>query len=59
MGIRASHTAEVLLEDCPIPAENVLGGNENSSEAGAGAPGRSRASVALKTFEMTRPIVGA
>ncbi|HTD45649.1 MAG TPA: acyl-CoA dehydrogenase family protein, partial [bacterium] len=25
MGIRASHTAEVLLEDCTIPVENVLG----------------------------------
>src|ERR1700720_4024454 len=28
MGIRASHTAEVILEDCTIPAENVLGGVE-------------------------------
>src|SRR5467141_5432261 len=28
MGIRASHTAEVLLEDCEIPLENVLGGVE-------------------------------
>src|SRR3989442_2685812 len=28
MGIRASHTAEVLLEDCRIPLENVLGGVE-------------------------------
>src|SRR5690349_19982752 len=28
MGIRASHTAEVLLEDCKVPAENVLGGME-------------------------------
>jgi alkylation response protein AidB-like acyl-CoA dehydrogenase len=28
MGIRASHTAEVILEDCRIPLENVLGGME-------------------------------
>src|SRR5256885_5856997 len=28
VGIRASHTAEVLLEDCTIPADNVLGGME-------------------------------
>src|SRR5205807_7989784 len=28
LGIRASHTAEVILEDCRIPLENVLGGVE-------------------------------
>src|SRR3981081_1777495 len=28
MGTRASHTAEVILEDCTIPVENVLGGLE-------------------------------
>jgi acyl-CoA dehydrogenase len=28
LGIRASHTAEVLLEDCRIPLENVVGGME-------------------------------
>src|ERR671919_2015382 len=28
LGIRASHTAEVLLEDCRVPLENVLGGME-------------------------------
>src|SRR5216683_637910 len=33
MGIRASHTAEVLLEDCTIPLENVLGGIENQAIA--------------------------
>src|SRR5207253_8489853 len=26
LGIRASHTAEVLLEDCRIPLEDVVGG---------------------------------
>ena len=26
IGIRASHTAEVILEDCRIPVENLLGG---------------------------------
>ena len=26
IGIRASHTAEVVLEDCRIPVENLLGG---------------------------------
>jgi alkylation response protein AidB-like acyl-CoA dehydrogenase len=28
LGIRASHTAEVLLEDCRIPADCLLGGSE-------------------------------
>ena len=28
LGIRASHTAEVVLEDCRIPVENLLGGEE-------------------------------
>src|SRR5712664_3724709 len=53
MGIRASHTAEVLLEDCTIPLENVLGGIEKLEAK------HQRSSVALKTFELSRPIVGA
>ena len=28
MGIRASHTAEVLLQDCKVPGANLLGGKE-------------------------------
>jgi acyl-CoA dehydrogenase len=61
MGIRASHTAEVLLEDCTIPAENVLGGVEKleAKLARAREGNHQRSSVALKTFELTRPIVGA
>jgi acyl-CoA dehydrogenase len=61
MGIRASHTAEVLLEDCTIPAENVLGGVEKLEArlARAREGTHSRSSVALKTFELSRPIVGA
>src|SRR3981081_142355 len=61
MGIRASHTAEVLLEDCTVPAENVLGGMEEveGKLARASEGTHSRSSVALKTFELSRPIVGA
>ncbi|MEA2656412.1 MAG: acyl-CoA dehydrogenase, partial [Chloroflexota bacterium] len=61
MGIRASHTAEVLLEDCTIPLENVLGGVEKLEArlARAREGTHSRSSVALKTFELSRPIVGA
>ena len=62
LGIRASHTAEIILEDCRIPAENLLGGMEKLEKKLARArSGESsgRASGALATFELTRPIVGA
>jgi acyl-CoA dehydrogenase len=61
LGIRASHTAEVLLEDCRIPLENVVGGVERleSKLARARSQNGSKASAALKTFEMTRPTVAA
>ena len=60
LGIRASHTAEVLLDDCRVPLENVLGGMEKleGKLAKARANG-TRTSAALKTFEMTRPSVAA
>ncbi len=61
MGIRASHTASVILDDVAIPSENLLGGEERleAKLAKARAGEKSRGSVALKTFEMTRPVVGA
>ncbi len=62
LGIRASHTAEVILEDCRIPADNLLGGMEKLERKLARArSGESsgRASGALATFELTRPVVGA
>jgi acyl-CoA dehydrogenase len=60
LGIRASHTAEVLLQGCRVPLENVLGGMEKleGKLAKARANG-TRTSAALKTFEMTRPSVAA
>jgi butyryl-CoA dehydrogenase len=48
MGIRASHTSEVLLDNCRIPADNMLG-----SEEGTGFYG------AMKTLESSRPLVAA
>src|SRR5215204_4399836 len=61
MGIRASHTAEVILEDCRIPVENLLGGMDKLSRKLERARSGQKAgsSNALATFEMTRPIVGA
>jgi acyl-CoA dehydrogenase len=61
LGIRASHTAEVILEDCRIPAENLLGGEEKlQRKLERGRSGqKSRSADALATFEMTRPLVGA
>jgi acyl-CoA dehydrogenase len=61
LGIRASHTAEIVLEDCRIPAENLLGGEEKlQKKLERGRSGqKSRSADALATFEMTRPLVGA
>ena len=61
MGIRASHTAEVILEDCRIPGDCLLGGEEKleSRLAKAKEGHVGKGSGALRTFEMTRPLVGA
>src|SRR3954447_16313995 len=62
LGIRASHTAEVILENCRIPLDNLLGGMEKLErklERARRGESSGRASNALATFEMTRPIVGA
>src|SRR3954469_25465088 len=60
-GLRASHTADVFLDDCRIPAANVLGGKEKLDErlARAREGQRSRSQAAMGTFERTRPTVGA
>jgi alkylation response protein AidB-like acyl-CoA dehydrogenase len=61
MGIRASHTAEVVLEDVRIPGRCLLGGKDKLDErlARAREGASSRHQAALATFEATRPIVGA
>ncbi|MHB8509574.1 MAG: acyl-CoA dehydrogenase family protein [Candidatus Dormibacteria bacterium] len=61
LGIRASHTAEVLLDECRIPSECLLGGEEKlQARLGKAREGHvSKGSGALRTFEMTRPLVGA
>ena len=60
LGLRASDTSEVLLDDCRIPLENVLGGVEKLEaklEKARATDGKH--SAALKTFEITRPSVAA
>ena len=59
LGIRASHTAEVILEDCFVPSENLVGGQEklDAKLERARGGGHVRESVALRTFEITRPLV--
>ncbi|MFM9139251.1 MAG: acyl-CoA dehydrogenase family protein [Solirubrobacterales bacterium] len=60
-GIRASHTAEVILDDVRIPAANVLGGKEKLDErlARAREGTQARTQAAMATFEASRPTVGA
>ncbi|WP_020522588.1 acyl-CoA dehydrogenase family protein [Catelliglobosispora koreensis] len=61
LGIRASHTADVFLDDVRIPGNLVLGGKEKLDErlASARSGGSSRGQASMKTFELTRPSVGA
>jgi alkylation response protein AidB-like acyl-CoA dehydrogenase len=61
MGIRASHTAEVLLQDCRVPGRNLLGGKERLDErlARAREGKRSGSQGAMATFEASRPLIGA
>jgi acyl-CoA dehydrogenase len=60
-GLRASHTADVFLDDVRIPGSCVLGGKEKLDERLARArEGRSsRGQAAMRTFEISRPTVGA
>ena len=60
-GIRASHTADVHLDDCRIPADYVLGGKEKLDErlARVREGKKSKSQAAMATFEASRPTVGA
>jgi acyl-CoA dehydrogenase len=53
MGIRVSDTAQLIFEDCRVPAENVLGELGAKKEKGGSYKG------AMATFDATRPIVAA
>ncbi|MBO8200419.1 acyl-CoA dehydrogenase family protein [Streptomyces smyrnaeus] len=65
-GIRASHTAEVVLDDVRVPGHCLLGGKEKLDERLARARERAEQgsgervkNAAMATFEASRPAVGA
>lgn len=56
MGLRANETAELLFEDCFVPIENLLGGEQLYKRSRSDQSGFE---MAMKTFDSTRPIVAA
>jgi alkylation response protein AidB-like acyl-CoA dehydrogenase len=60
-GVRASHTAEVVLDDVRVPGRCLVGGKERLdarlARLAAGQAGGEQA--AMKTFEASRPTVAA
>src|SRR6516165_2915934 len=60
-GIRASHTAEVVLSDVRVPGRCLLGGRERLEErlARVREGGRAGEQAAMRTFEASRPGVAA
>ncbi len=60
-GIRASHTAEVVLDDVKVPGSCLLGGKDklDAKLARARENVSSGKQPAMATFEATRPAVGA
>jgi acyl-CoA dehydrogenase len=60
-GIRASHTADVHLDDCRIPGSCLLGGKEKLDEklARVREGKKSKSQAAMRTFELSRPTVAS
>ena len=54
LGIRADDTATIVLRECRIPRDHLLGGDESIPKQGAGG-----FREVMKTFNMTRPAVAA
>ncbi|WP_326562055.1 acyl-CoA dehydrogenase family protein [Micromonospora sp. NBC_01796] len=61
LGLRASHTADVFLDDVRVPGSCLLGGRERLLERldRARTGQRSTGQAAMRTFELSRPTVGA
>lgn len=47
MGIRGSETTEVIFDNCPVPAENMMGKEGDGFK------------IAMMTLDRTRPVIGA
>jgi acyl-CoA dehydrogenase len=60
-GLRASHTADVHLDDCRVPSSCLLGGKEKLDErlARVREGKKAKAQAAMQTFEASRPTVGS
>jgi alkylation response protein AidB-like acyl-CoA dehydrogenase len=60
-GIRASHTAEVVLDDVRVPGRCLVGGKDRLDDrlSRVRAGGRGGEQAAMKTFEASRPGVAA
>jgi alkylation response protein AidB-like acyl-CoA dehydrogenase len=60
-GIRASHTAEVVLDDVRVPGRCLVGGKDklDARLARIREGGRGGEQAAMKTFEASRPSVAA
>jgi alkylation response protein AidB-like acyl-CoA dehydrogenase len=60
-GVRASHTAEVVLDDVSVPGRCLVGGKERLDErlARLAAGQASGGQAAMTTFEASRPSVAA
>src|ERR1700735_192875 len=60
-GIRASHTAEVVLDDVRVPGHCLVGGKEklDARLARVREGGKSGEQAAMRTFEASRPTVAA
>ena len=61
-GLRASHTADLFLDNVRVPGRCLLGGKEKLDERLARARANekgARSQAAMRTFELSRPTVGA
>ncbi|KUL26818.1 acyl-CoA dehydrogenase family protein [Actinoplanes awajinensis] len=60
LGLRASHTADVFFDEVRVPGSCLLGGKEALDERLARArSGTRNKNSAMRTFELSRPAVGA
>jgi acyl-CoA dehydrogenase len=61
LGLRASHTADVFLDDVRLPGSCLLGGREalDARLARARSGQRTTGQASMRTFELSRPTVGA